>query len=187
MLLKSSTFNIAQVDGYCYQEPEQQDRTKCIEKVDAFVEALGVEIVYGRSIAAYNPVRDCILMPNREEFISTKTRDATEGYYSVLLHEQVHWSGHPTRLHRDLSGRFGTEAYAMEELVAELGAAFLCTELGISVQVRHDHATYVNNWLTVLRNDDRAIFVAAGMASKACQFHANAVVEKREVATFVSG
>ena len=176
ILLKSAIFNIAQVEGYCYQEPEREDKTRCIERVDAFVEALGVKIVYGRSIAAYNPVRDYILMPNREEFISTRTRDATEGYYSVLLHEHVHWSGHPTRLDRDLSGRFGSEAYAMEELIAELGAAFLCAELGISVQVRHDHATYVNNWLTVLGNDDRAIFVAAGMASTACQFLSSKII-----------
>ena len=177
ILLKSSIFNVAQVDGYCYQESEREDTTKCIERVDAFVEALGVEIVYRRSIAAYNPVRDYILMPNREEFINTKTRDATEGYYSVLLHEHVHWSGHPTRLHRDLSGRFGTEAYAMEELIAELGAAFLCAELGISVLVRHDHATYVNTWLKVLENDDRAIFVAAGMASTACQFLSSKIAQ----------
>ena len=84
------------------------------------------------------------------------------------MHELTHWTGHPTRLARDFSGRFGSEAYAREELVAELGSAFLCTNLGIVPTVRH--ADYIGNWLTILKNDSRAIVSAASHASKASDF-----------------
>lgn len=88
-------------------------------------------------------------------------------YYSVLSHESVHWSGAASRLNRDLTGRFGSESYAVEELVAELGAAFLCAGLGLPTDPREDHAPYIANWLKVLRNDKRAIFTAAAKAQEA--------------------
>ena len=88
-------------------------------------------------------------------------------YYSVLSHETTHWSGAPHRLNRDLSGRFHTDTYAMEELVAELGAAFLCSELGLPTDPREDHAPYVASWLKVFKNDKRAIFTAAAKAQQA--------------------
>ena len=81
---------------------------------------------------------------------------------------KTHWTGHKTRLARDFSGRFGNEAYAREELVAELGSAFLCASLGIVPTVRH--ADYIGNWLTILKNDSRAIVSAASHASKASDF-----------------
>jgi antirestriction protein ArdC len=86
------------------------------------------------------------------------------------LHELTHWTAHPSRLARDLSGRFGEESYAMEELVAELGAAFLCAELGIVNTPRQDHAAYIANWLKVLRDDTKAVFTAASRASEAAEF-----------------
>jgi antirestriction protein ArdC len=79
-----------------------------------------------------------------------------------------HWSGHKTRLNRDLSGRFGSEAYAAEELVAELNAAFLCAHLGIAGELRH--AEYLGHWLTLLKEDSRAIFTASSKASQAANF-----------------
>ena len=88
-------------------------------------------------------------------------------YYSVLSHESTHWTGAQHRLNRDLSGRFGSECYAMEELVAELGAAFLCSELGLPSDPRVDHAPYIASWLKALRNDKRAIFTAAAKAQEA--------------------
>jgi antirestriction protein ArdC len=91
-------------------------------------------------------------------------------YYSVLSHETTHWTGSPTRLKRDLSHRFGTEGYAMEELVAELGAAFLCAELRLPSDPRIDHAPYISSWLKALRNDKRAIFTAAAKAQEAVDF-----------------
>ena len=87
-------------------------------------------------------------------------------YYSVLSHETTHWTGAAHRLNRDLSGRFHTDSYAMEELVAELGAAFLCSELGLPTDPRQDHAPYIASWLKVLKNDKRAIFTAAAKLRK---------------------
>ena len=109
-------------------------------------------------------------MPPVETFNGTDTSTPTEGYYGTLLHELTHWTGHEKRCDRDLSGRFGADAYAAEELVAELGAAFLCSELGISQQPRPDHAQYVGHWLRVLKADKRAIFTAASKATQAAEY-----------------
>jgi len=84
------------------------------------------------------------------------------------LHEHVHHSGHPMRLNRDLGGRFGTRSYAAEELVAEMGAAFLCSFLQINAELRH--ASYIASWLEILENDSRAIFTAASLATKAADY-----------------
>ncbi len=94
----------------------------------------------------------------------------TEDYYSVLLHELTHWTKPEKRCNRPYAKRFGDETYAMEELVAELGAAFLCAELGISNTPREDHACYIANWLEALKNDKKAIFWAAARASEAVSF-----------------
>lgn len=96
----------------------------------------------------------------------------------MLLHEHVHWSGHPKRLNRNLSGRFGTFAYAMEELVAELGAAFLCADFGIYLHPRRDHAFYVKSWLTVLHQEKTAIFTASSAAQVACRYLKEVALEK---------
>ena len=121
-------------------------------------------------MAYYTRKFDRIYMPDRHRFIDRATRTATEGFYSVLLHEHIHWTGHANRLNRDLSGRFADSAYAMEELIAELGAAFLCADLGISVQPRRDHAAYVASRLQVLRQQKAAIFTAASAATAACRY-----------------
>ena len=86
------------------------------------------------------------------------------------MHELAHWTGAPARLDRDLKHRFGSQAYAMEELVAELTAAFLCAELGITPETRPDHAQYIANWLQVLKSDKRAIFNAASKAQAAANY-----------------
>jgi antirestriction protein ArdC len=170
-ILKGSfVFNAGQVDGWSYPEPAHENRTKKLQEVDSFIESVGAEIHYGSDRAYYSKRFDRIHMPDRRDFIDHGTRTATEGFYSVLLHEHVHWTGHSARLNRDLSGRFGDSAYAMEELVAELGAAFLCGELGISVYPRQDHAAYVRSWLVVLRQQKTAIFTAASTATAACRF-----------------
>jgi antirestriction protein ArdC len=91
-----------------------------------------------------------------------------ESYYATLAHEMTHWTRHPSRLDRDLGRkRFADAGYAMEELVAEIGAAFLCADLGITPETREDHAAYIASWLKVLKNDKRAIFTAASHAQKA--------------------
>jgi antirestriction protein ArdC len=91
-----------------------------------------------------------------------------ECYYSTALHELAHWSGAPPRLNRDLTGRFGNSAYAMEELIAELGSAFLCAQLGIEGHLQH--AAYVRSWISVLKADKRAVFTAAAKAQAAADF-----------------
>jgi len=94
-----------------------------------------------------------------------------ESYYATLSHECTHWTRHPSRLDRDLGRKkWGDEGYAMEELVAELGSAFLCADLGLTPEVREDHAAYIANWLTVLKGDKRAIFSAAAHAQRAAEF-----------------
>ena len=116
-------------------------------------------------------------MPNQSVFRDTKSGSAVEGYYAVLFHEHVHWSGHPSRLNRDLSGRFGSSAYAIEELVAELGASFLCATLGINTYPRSDHAAYIASWLKVLKEHKTAIFAASSAASAASLYLESLVTE----------
>lgn len=108
----------------------------------------------GGDRTCYIPSADEIHMPPRAAFVSP------ESFYSVALHE-THATGHKSRLDRNLSGRFSTDAYAMEKLVAELGAAFLCAKVGILLITREDHAHYLASWVRVLRSDKKAVFTAA--------------------------
>ena len=96
-------------------------------------------------------------------------RDA-ESYAAIKAHELIRWTGHQSRMAREFGKRFGDQAYAFEELVAELGSAFLCTALGVTPEVREDHAAYLAHWLEVLKEDKRAIFSAAAHAQRAADF-----------------
>jgi antirestriction protein ArdC len=100
--------------------------------------------------------------------------------YSVLAHEITHWTGAATRLNRNLAPRFQKEAYAAEELIAELGSAFVCAELELAIEPRRDHAPYIQSWLNVLRNDRRAIFTAATKAQQAVDwlFHRDLKIQE---------
>lgn len=167
----SFVFNAAQVDGYAAAPaPTPLEPVGRIATVEHFIAATKATITYGGDRAFYIPSRDYIQLPDDHRFVGTATMHRQEALYATLLHELVHWSGAKHRLDRDLSGRFGTASYAAEELVAELGAAFLCSELGISNTVRPDHAQYLSHWLKLLKNDDRAIFTAAARASEAARF-----------------
>ena len=122
-------------------------------------------------------------MPDRHRFIGTETSTATEGWYSTLLHELTHWTGASHRMDRTFGKRFGDDAYAMEEMVAELGAAFLCGDLGITAEPRPDHAAYIENWLRILKADRKAIFTAASAANKAAEYLAGlSKIERKEAA-----
>lgn len=169
MARASFVFNAAQVDGFRLESTPLPEAAgfDSIPNAERFAAATGARIEEGGEAACYVPSMDKIRMPDRRRFIGSETRPADEAYYATLFHELIHWSGAKSRLDRDLSGRFGTEAYAMEELVAELGAAFLSSELEISGEPRADHACYIANWLKVLKNDKRAIFTAASQASQA--------------------
>ncbi len=164
-----TVFNVEQIDGLPeqYTLPAQTvlDPVERIEHADAFFAATGANVRHGGSLAYYTQGEDRIQMPPFETF-----RD-TESYYATLAHESVHWTKHKKRLDRDLGRkRWGDEGYAAEELVAELGAAFLCADLTITPEVREDHAAYIGNWLKVLKDDKRAIFTAAAHAQRAVDF-----------------
>lgn len=163
----SHVFNGDQVDGWMANEVSDDANHQKYSKVVCFINSLQSEIRHGSDTAYYSPALDCIYMPNQSVFRDTSSGSAVEGYYAVLFHEHVHWSGHPSRLKRDLSGRFGSSAYAMEELIAELGASFLCATLGINTYPRSDHAVYIASWLQVIKEHKTAIFAAASAASAA--------------------
>jgi len=163
----SWVFNAAQCDGYEPRGPEPSNQLERIEDAEAFVEAIGARIEHGHPMACYRRTADMIEMPKWESFIASTTSTAAESYYGVLLHELTHWTGAEHRLKRDYGKRFGDEAYAREELVAELGSAFLCSWLGITAEPRQDHAAYLGSWLKVLKSDSRAIFTAASAAQEA--------------------
>ncbi len=167
----SYVFNADQVDGWrSIKPPVIPDPAEVLEHAESFVAATRADIRHGGDRAYYKGSTDHIQMPLRDRFTGTDTISTTESYYATLFHELAHWTGHKKRLDRNSSGGFAKEAYAMEELVAELGAAFLCSELAITNVPRPDHAAYVESWLKVLREDNRAIFRAASQASKAANF-----------------
>ena len=163
----SWVFNADQVDGWEPQVPPVTNPVTRDGRAEAFISATSADIRHGGQRAFYRPATDHIQMPERRLFTGTPTSSATEAYYGTLLHELTHWTGAKTRCARDLTGRFGSQAYAMEELVAELGSAFLSADLGITPVPRPDHAGYIASWLKVLKEDKRAIFTAASKAAQA--------------------
>jgi len=164
-----TVFNVEQIEGlpahfYAVSAP-QIDPVQRIAHAEQFFAATGATIRHGGGRACYSITQDHIQMPPFESF-----RDA-ESYYATLAHEVTHWTRHPSRLDRDFGRkRWGDEGYAMEELVAELGAAFLAADLALAPEPREDHAAYLSHWLTVLKQDKRAIFTAAAHAQRAADF-----------------
>jgi len=159
-----TVFNIDQVCGYRPAPIPQLSETERLARAESFALATGATIAHGGDCACYISASDTVQMPAFSQF---KTPEA---YYSVLSHELTHWTGAAHRLDRQLGGRFGLQAYAMEELVAELGAAFTCARLGIATEPRIDHAPYIASWLKALRSDPRAIFTAASKAQEAADY-----------------
>lgn len=163
-------FNAEQVDGYELPETPQVSPVERNARVDAFMAGTGAVVRHGGQSAHFDVKADHIQMPNEGLFTGTDTSNATEAYYSTLLHETVHWTGHKSRLDRELGLRFGKDAYAAEELVAELGAAFLCADLAVTPMLRDDHAQYIAHWLEIMRGDKKAIFTAAAKANQALEY-----------------
>jgi len=175
-------FNIDQVEAPAElrarllpSEAPRPDLTVRLAHADAYLAATGAEFREGGQRAFYrhrssNGEGDFIQMPPRTLFTGTDTSTPTESYESTRLHELGHWSGADHRLNRNYGERFGDHAYAFEELVAELTAAYLCAELEITNVPRPDHAQYIAGWLEVLKNDTRAIFTAAAAASTAVAY-----------------
>jgi antirestriction protein ArdC len=165
MLKQFSVFNSAQIDGEVeLPASEHGNRDERIASAESFFASIGATLNHGGDRAYYSPSADRIQMPNYEQF-----RDA-ESYYSVLAHEHIHWTGSKDRLERTFGKRFADDQYAMEELVAELGAAFVLGATGITAEPREDHAHYLRSWLAVLKKDAKAIFTAASAAQKAATY-----------------
>ena len=164
-----SVFSGDQVDGYTDPELVEVPEMERLEHVELAVKKTGATIKVGGSKAFYGPASDTVHMPDDRRFIGDNDQ-RTEAYYSVLWHELGHWSGHKTRLNRELPDKFGDEKYAMEELIAELTSAYCCAELKISPQPREDHAQYIASWLKVLKEDKKAIFYASARAQEAVNF-----------------
>lgn len=166
-----NVFNVEQIEGLPERFlvcPDALTETPLIERlvsVDDFMTNTGAVIRHGGGRAFYAEGSDHIQMPSFEAF-----KDA-ESYYATLAHETTHWTKHRSRLNRDF-GRvvWGDEGSANEELVAEIGAAFLCADLGITPEIREDHAAYIDHWLKALKNDKKLIFTAASHATRAVEF-----------------
>jgi antirestriction protein ArdC len=164
-----TVFNVEQIEGlpevYYAKAAPTLDPVARIDHAEKYFAALGATIRHGGNRAFYSIAADAIQMPAFESF-----QDA-DSYYATLAHECTHWTGSKTRLDRDFGGhRFGSEGYAVEELVAELGAAFLCADLELALEPREDHASYIATWLKVLAADNRTVFTAAAHAQRAAEF-----------------
>lgn len=160
-----TVFNLDQVDGldHLKAKPETIEPFAAIEEAEGLLVDSGAEIHHaGIDKAFYDRLGDFITLPLRESFKSP------EAYYGTALHELTHWTGHKDRLDREFGKRFGDQAYAFEELVAEMGAAFLCVSCGIPYDTQH--ASYIGDWMKILKDHKRAIFTAAAKAQAAMDF-----------------
>jgi antirestriction protein ArdC len=159
-----SVFNLDQVDDLpATHQPVTPDGDWDAENsAEQIIERSGAEVLHKGFKAFYSPTNDLIYLPNKSSFADASS------YYSTALHELCHWTGSSTRLGRKLGRRFGESAYAMEELIAELGAAFLSAHCRLDGQLQH--ASYIASWLEVLQRDKRAVFVAAAQAQKAADY-----------------
>jgi antirestriction protein ArdC len=166
----SFVFNAAQVTGWTPPEDRfPKGDAEIAEQVAGFVARTKADIVWGGVSAHYHIPTDRIHMPDRDRFRDTENGSAEHGLAGTLLHEICHWSGSKNRL-----ARFGDSLHRddipFEELIAEIGAAFLCSDLGVPASSRPDHAAYVAHWLTALEGDSKAIFRAARSATQAAQY-----------------
>jgi antirestriction protein ArdC len=160
-----TVFNVEQtnvpVEKYAKHLPATND-VEANEACEAFVAGTGATFVPGGDRAFYSPMADHIGLPPRERF------DDAASYYATAFHELTHWTGHESRCDRKLDNRFGDDAYAAEELVAELGSAFLSAEHGLEGKLQHPE--YLSHWLKVLKADNKAIFTAASKAQEAADY-----------------
>jgi antirestriction protein ArdC len=162
-----TVFNHEQVDGCKLPkrfEPKLSHNER-IDRAEAFFAGVGAQVRDGGNRAFYRPsTPEVVYMPSFDQF-----PEAVD-FYSTLAHEVTHWTSHESRCDRQLGKRFGSDEYAMEELIAELGSAYTMAGLELELIPRQDHAAYIQSWLRVLRNDKRAIFTAASQAQKAADW-----------------
>jgi antirestriction protein ArdC len=134
-----------------------------IDRAEEFIQKHNPKTKFGGNKAFYHPATDTIRLPVYDDF------SHAIAYYGTYIHELAHWTGHSSRCHRPLNNKFGTQAYAFEELIAELGAAMVCNELGINSELEH-HAAYLDSWLKIFSGDKKAFFQAAGQAAIAANY-----------------
>jgi antirestriction protein ArdC len=177
-LLRSFTvFNAAQIDDLpdaLQAAPSAAPDWSACEVAELILSASKANIRHGGARAFYAPALDLIQLPERSAFANAAD------YYGVALHELTHWTGHPGRCNRVLSSRAHIEAYALEELVAEMGSAFLTNYCGLPGQLQH--ASYIDSWLQALRSDKRLIFTAASQAQKAADYLLPELISTHDVA-----
>ena len=157
-------FNIAQVDGVEAPAPIVRTQGEVIQIAEDTMARTGAAIRHGGDMACYVPSVDMVRLPFRDAF------NSLDAYYGTAFHELGHWTGAKSRLDRQFGKRFGDDAYAFEELVAEMTAAFMAGALGLASEPREDHAAYLSHWIRILKGDPRAFITAAGKAQAAADF-----------------
>lgn len=167
-----NVFNTWQLTSPPTIEKIERPEIEIDEESERLVAASGAVMKIGGDKAYFSPSLDHVVMPHKDQF------DTKEDYYSTLWHELGgHWTGHPSRLNRDLSGRFGTEKYAVEEILAQAASAFLCVRIGIVPSPRKQDAQYINNWKAVLKADKRNVLSIFSHAQRAVDFILNETPE----------
>jgi antirestriction protein ArdC len=177
MMREFTVFNVAQCDELPEKilkpatkppiNPDERDAT-----IDEFLQASGADLREGHGEAYYRPSDDYVSLP---AFGAFKNADH---FYATAFHELGHWTGHKSRLDRDLKNRFGDRQYAAEELIAELCAAFICAEFGLNNELRH--AGYIDHWIALLKHDNRAFMTAASKAQAAADHLRNRVLAESQ-------
>ncbi|MCE7073714.1 ssDNA-binding domain-containing protein [Dyadobacter sp. CY327] len=171
--LKTYTvFNRSQLQSYKETEPQPRPvlNYERIHHIDQFVAKTGAVVYYQGDRAFYSHRTDEITMPERRLFTGTPTQTVTESIYAVLAHELTHWTGPKHRLNRDMGKKYGDKNYALEEVVAEMGSAFLCADWGIADAPRPDHAQYISHWLKAFSDNTKLVIPMASQASKAFEY-----------------
>jgi antirestriction protein ArdC len=178
-----TVFNAEQVDGFKLSAKltPKLSHNERIARAESFFARVGVAVRDGGNRAFYRPdVPGAVWMPGFEQF-----PEASQ-FYSVLAHETTHWTSHASRCNRELGKRFGDSAYAVEELIAELGSAYTMAHLEIELTPRGDHAAYIDSWLKVLKADKRAIFTASSKAQQAADFMIERAGESAQLSKVVA-
>lgn len=170
----STVFNMSQLVDYAPEDSITgaipKSPVEKIEEADTFVRNTGANIIHSGNKAFYRKKTDAINMPPPETFIDTPHASATEGYYSTLFHELTHWTGHESRIGRKFGKVYGDDEYAAEELICELGAVFMCSELEITKSNLDQSTAYLHHWIEKLKNNKHFITTAAGEASRATKY-----------------
>jgi antirestriction protein ArdC len=171
-----AVFAVEQCEGldHLHEKPVVINQQERDQACDAFIKTTGASIAHAGGRAYYQHKADSITLPPYESFTDAG------GYYATALHELVHWTGHESRCNRQFGKRFGDNAYAAEELVAELGAAFMCAEFGFDAVTQH--AAYVQNWIALLKSDSKAFITAASKASASVEFLRGLAIKEDQLA-----